>query len=203
MMFFKKQSESQLKILYFLCMIVFMAGMILCGCSGGGGDSDETDDNTGNQAPTAQLSASASSGSAPLSVTFDASSSTDSDGSIAAYAWSFGDGDTASGVTATHTYSETGTFTAKLTVTDDDGLTASATQDIVVQGYAPDAQFSVSAQSGTLFFTFDASASTDSYGSIVSYAWDFGDGDTGSGGKRHPYVCRSRNLHRQIDRYRQ
>ncbi len=84
-------------------------------------------------APEAAFSVSTTSGSAPLTVAFDASSSTDSNGNITAYAWNFGDGDTGSGVTTSHTYSETGTFTAVLTVTDDENLTDSATKKISVQ----------------------------------------------------------------------
>ncbi|MFQ5632906.1 MAG: PKD domain-containing protein, partial [bacterium] len=57
-------------------------------------------------------------------VNLDGSSSFDPDGSIASYAWNFGDGATASGAVVNHTYSATGTYTASLTVTDNDGLTA-------------------------------------------------------------------------------
>lgn len=48
---------------------------------------------------------------------------------------------------------------------------------------APVAAFSLSPASGTapLPVSFDGSGSADPDGSIVDYAWDFGDGDTGSG----------------------
>src|SRR5688572_31936384 len=48
---------------------------------------------------------------------------------------------------------------------------------------APTANFSVSPSSGIAPFlvAVDASSSRDSDGSITSYAWDFGDGATGSG----------------------
>jgi chitodextrinase len=58
-----------------------------------------------------------------LAVIFDGSASYDPDGSIASYAWEFGDGSTAASVVATHTYTTAGTYTARLTVTDDKGAT--------------------------------------------------------------------------------
>ncbi len=84
------------------------------------------------QTPTAVFSAAPASGGTPLTVTFNAAGSSDPDGSIVTYQWSFGDGGSATGVTVLHTYSTQGTYTATLTVTDDDGLTASTTQVIVV-----------------------------------------------------------------------
>jgi PKD repeat protein len=65
-------------------------------------------------------------------VSFNGSASSDPDGTISSYAWTFGDGGTGSGVTASHTYTTAGTFTAKLTVTDNLGATASTTATITV-----------------------------------------------------------------------
>lgn len=83
-----------------------------------------------NEAPIPAISASATSGISPLSVTFGAGASTDPDGEIVQYAWSFGDGTTATGPTASKTYGTPGSYTVELTVTDDDG--ASATTSLVV-----------------------------------------------------------------------
>ena len=74
---------------------------------------------TTNLAPVATFTASC----AALSCNFDGSGSTDSDGSVASYAWSFGDGSTGTGATVSHVYSAAGTFTATLTVTDNQGAT--------------------------------------------------------------------------------
>lgn len=62
---------------------------------------------------------------------FDASRSTDPDGTITGYAWTFGDGTTGTGRTTTHTYpNANANYTAKLTVTDNTGNSASATKQI-------------------------------------------------------------------------
>ncbi len=67
-------------------------------------------------------------------ITFDASASYDPDGTIVNYAWNFGDGNSAGGMTATHAYSLAGQYTVTLTVTDNDGLTGSASSMIEVVG---------------------------------------------------------------------
>ncbi|MBT1002474.1 PKD domain-containing protein [Paenarthrobacter sp. DKR-5] len=81
-----------------------------------------------NQAPTAKFSAS----TAGLSVDVDGSASTDADGTVAAYAWDFGDGAKATGVKASHSYAAAGTYTVKLTATDDAGATGTTSQAVTV-----------------------------------------------------------------------
>ena len=85
-----------------------------------------------NLAPTASVTASPTSGDAPLAVSFNALGSNDPDGSIVSYSWNFGDGASGNGVTASHTYDNADTYTATLTVTDDDGATDSASSQIQV-----------------------------------------------------------------------
>lgn len=58
--------------------------------------------------------------------------STDGDGVIAARSWSFGDGATSTAANPTHTYAAAGTYQVQLTVTDDDGLTATTTRQVTV-----------------------------------------------------------------------
>ena len=128
----KNQSMLTNQRRFFFCIVLIISIPFLKGCGGSSG-SDSADTQTDQEAPQAQLTASADSGSAPFSVTFDASDSTDADGSIATYAWDFGDGETGSAVSATHTYTDAGTYTAKVTVTDDDGLSDSASLDINVE----------------------------------------------------------------------
>jgi serine protease len=85
-----------------------------------------------NQPPVASFTAANTIGPAPLSVTFDASGSFDPDGSIVGLLWDFGTGTTGSGVVSSHVYTAAGGYTARLTVTDDRGATASATVEISV-----------------------------------------------------------------------
>jgi len=72
--------------------------------------------------PIAEISADSTTVRVGEEVSFNANSSTDLDNYIVSYEWDFGDGNTASGRTVTHNYSRLGTYTAKLTVTDSDGL---------------------------------------------------------------------------------
>jgi PKD repeat protein len=91
---------------------------------------------SGNIPPVAALTVTPESGTAPLAVTADASGSSDPDGAIASYLFDFGDGSVIgpqTGATATHTYAA-GTFTARVTVTDNAGATASATAPVTVAG---------------------------------------------------------------------
>ncbi len=68
-----------------------------------------------------------------LACSFDGGGSTDPDGSIVKYEWNFGDGTTDTGETANHTYSAAGTFTVKLTVTDNKGLKSTTQTDVTVE----------------------------------------------------------------------
>ena len=74
----------------------------------------------GNEPPVAEANGPYS-GTAGSAIAFSSSGSFDPDGSIAAYLWSFGDGATSNGANPAHAYASAGTFTATLTVTDDDG----------------------------------------------------------------------------------
>ena len=85
-----------------------------------------------NQPPIASFAANPTSGDAPLTVSFDASLSSDADGTIVSWDWSFGDGSTGAGASPSHVYTSEGSFTATLTVTDDDGATDAMTTSIAV-----------------------------------------------------------------------
>jgi PKD repeat protein len=118
-----------------------------------------------------------------LAVVFDGSASSDPDGSIVSYAWNFGDGTNGTGATANHTYAAGGDHTVTLTVTDDDGAVAQVSHTVTTvappPNVPPTAAFTFQVSGRAL--SVDGSGSSDPDGSIVSYAWNFGDGTNGTG----------------------
>ena len=130
-----------------------------------------------NVAPVASFSPSCTG----LSCTLDATASRDSDGTITSYEWSFSDGGSAGGSLTQEDFPDTGTYDVTLTVTDDGGSSSSVTQQVSVvkPNVPPTASFTPSCT--YLDCTFDATASSDSDGTVTGYAWDFGDGTTGTG----------------------
>ncbi len=83
----------------------------------------------GNAAPVANFTSSVSG----LTVSFT-DSSTDSDGSIASRSWDFGDSTTSTATNPSKTYSAAGTYSVKLTVTDNGGATNTKTASVTVGG---------------------------------------------------------------------
>ncbi|WP_255513602.1 PKD domain-containing protein [Homoserinibacter sp. GY 40078] len=139
-----------------------------------------------NQAPTAAFTSQTTSKLAE----FDASGSTDSDGTIESYSWDFGDGTSGTGETASHVYTASGTYTVTLTVVDDDDAPGVVSHDVTITIVIvpPTAAFTTDVDG--LDVDFDATGSTDADGTVESYAWDFGDGHTGTGATTsHSYTA--------------
>jgi|GEM_PF-845149 len=140
-----------------------------------------------NWKPVAIFSASSYYGLDPLSISFDASASFDPDGSIASFDWDFGDGEKASGVQVHHTFRSAGEFKVRLTVTDNKGATNSRDRNIEVIDSGINLNPIAVINASTLFgqkplnVAFSASESFDPDGSIASFDWDFGDGNTATG----------------------
>ena len=168
----------RLKYAVSVVMLLLVILVLLVGCSK-------------NSLPVANLTTSSTSGMAPMEISFDASASVDEDGSIVSYEWDFGDGSFAADERTTHTYDIPGVYTVSLTVTDNKEATASTAQTITITGnVVPVAGFTATPTQGEipLEVTLDASASVDEDGSIVSYEWDFGDGESEVGVKvSHTY----------------
>lgn len=134
------------------------------------------------ESPVAVIDYSPEFGKPPLKVLFDATGSYDPDGTVISYSWSFGDGESAAGAKLFHTFSRRGSYVITLTVKDNDGLPGVAQVNVRVSD-PPVAAFTMTPDRGVVPLTvrFDASASRDPDGSIVLYAWDFGDNTTGTG----------------------
>jgi PKD repeat protein len=136
------------------------------------------------KAPTAKINVTPGyTGMASFKVYFDAYESTSESG-IVSYEWEFGDGGTGDGITVNHTYAA-GIYIIYLTITDSNGYEAYDSVTITVNQTGPPTAVINTVPSpaeGMASFKvyFDAYESTSESG-IVSYEWEFGDGDTGDG----------------------
>ena len=138
-----------------------------------------------NTDPLAVIVADRTEGPVPLTVQFDGTGSFDPDGAIRQYRWGFGDGEEGIGPEIEHTYSNPGIYQATLTVIDTRRARATASVAIAVResNVLPVVAFTISPSPAYPRQTirFDAGASYDPDGQIVSYEWEFGDGASGSG----------------------
>lgn len=118
-------------------------------------------------------------------VTFDGSGSYDTDGYIVDYTWDFGDGTTGTGVNPTHIYTDSGTYTATLTVTDNDGLTDDDTASVWIYVFTfPEIDTTPAASCNGPYeglvgeeIQFSGTA-WDLDGDALTLLWDFGDSAT-------------------------
>jgi PKD repeat protein len=148
-----------------------------------------------NAAPVIrEAEATPTSGDAPLEVWFHAVAD-DPEGKPLTYKWEFGDGSgSALGDEAEHTYLTKGTYTAKLTVTDQGGETATKEFTITVAdppgNRAPVVEAAAVPAAGQAPLAVLLTANgIDPDGDALTYAWDFGDGTTGKGRRaRHTYT---------------
>jgi PKD repeat protein len=114
-------------------------------------------------------------------VIFDGGSSVDPEGGTLGYTWDFGDGTAGDAASVSHSYSTAGSYNVTLTVTDAGGLSDTAAITIVIEEVIPNRapEAVINGPAGALVgetVIFDSSGSQDPDGTIVSYAWDFGDG---------------------------
>ncbi len=133
-------------------------------------------------APKATITGVTASPVAATPTAFSGSTSTDSSSEPLTYAWDFGDGTTSAGPTPSHSYAHSGTYKVKLAVEDTDHFIDTATTTITVANHPPIASF---AQPAKVIVrspaSFNGSASSDPDGAVAAYAWNFGDGTTGTG----------------------
>ena len=142
-----------------------------------GGDDPPTGNE--NEAPVADFVAPSCTAGAACNFT---STSTD-DVAVTTWSWDFDGAGTAPNVTtatASYTFTTAGSFPVTLTAGDAEGLTHSVTKNVTVTAAAntlPTAGFTYSCTASNCTFT---NTSTDTDGTIASYAWDFGDPTSGA-----------------------
>ena len=136
-----------------------------------------------NQPPVANFTADPEAGALPLTVSFDATSSFDTDGSIVTYNWDFGDGNNGNGATSSHTYTEEGIFTARLTVTDNEGLTGTTETNISVVPDAGNGLCFVESNGELVMEAEDFSASQPGLDGLEPFYWEEYEDLNASGGK--------------------
>lgn len=150
---------------------------------GGFNESTTTQEVLGNQAPTASLSLNASTILTGETVLLDASGSTDPDGSISSFDYDVdGDGtfeNTAAGSTLKKKFSSTGSFSPTVRVTDNNASTDTANSSLEVQA-PPNADITANSTDIDTNETvlLDASASSDSDGTISSTEFDLNNDGT-------------------------
>jgi PKD repeat protein/glucose/arabinose dehydrogenase len=125
-----------------------------------------------NQPPTAVATATPTTGNAPLTVNFDGSGSSDPEDLTLSYAWDLdGDGafDDSTATQPTYTYTTTGSYTAKLRVTDIQGASATASVTITVGNSPP-----------TATINSPAAGTTWKVGDVISFSGSATDAQDGT-----------------------
>src|SRR6202007_1130704 len=122
-------------------------------------------------------------GNVGQTITFNGTGSTSPSGDpLTTFAWNFGDSSTGMGASPTHAYATGGTFTVSLTVTDMTGGTNTATTTATIfalPGANPGGPYPGNVGQT---ITFNGAGSTAPSGqTITAYAWNFGDGSSGTG----------------------
>jgi PKD repeat protein len=160
-------------------LLAAISGALVLGSACGGDGGTPPVENT---APVASFAVPA----CTINVACDFASTSTDDAAVTAWSWDFDGDGTADATTATasFTYTAAGTFDVTLTVRDAEGLSGTKTSSITIDpegspppppdNPAPTASFDFSCTDADCSFT---STSADAApGTIVSYAWDFGDG---------------------------
>lgn len=134
--------------------------------------------------PTVSFTATPTSGCTPLNVVF----TNTSQNGLSNYIWNFGDNTANSnspGPTVNHTYTGSGFFNVSLTATGLGGCSKTTTMNNFIQTLPPTAQFSATPTSGcsplTVNFSDLSSSSNPASDPIVSWLWNYGNGNTSTG----------------------
>jgi len=132
--------------------------------------------------PAIVLSGTNITGCAPVNASLTAAVTTPNNDPVSQYAWNFGDGNTqtttASG--AAHQYNTPGAYNVTVTVTTQQGCTASVTAGQLVRAGTPPTNVSFTATPGTACAGTPVRLLANAT-NADSYSWDFGDGTSQEG----------------------
>ena len=132
--------------------------------------------------PAIVLSGANITGCAPVNASLTAAVTTPNSDPVSQYAWNFGDGNTqtttASGVA--HQYNTPGAYNVTVTVTTQQGCTASVTAGQLVRAGTPPTNVSFTATPGTACAGTPVRLLANAT-NADSYSWDFGDGTSQEG----------------------
>ena len=124
-------------------------------------------------------------------ILFNSSQSYDPDGDAFKVQWDFGNGQNSEEANPSYSYQVPGVYEAKLTLDDGfSGQNSVARIPVIIEG-SPVAKFNISDTTICVnsSLDFDGTSSTDPSGSLPSFSWDFGDGNSATGGKyRHIFT---------------
>lgn len=125
-------------------------------------------------APVINFSASDSSACrAPFTVNFS-----DLTGGATNWLWNFGDGGSSSAKNPSHTFTSDGEFNIKLSASSASGCSSSVTQFRFIRILKPQVTIDTKGGGGCRPYTFRPSASVVAPDGVVSWLWDFGNGNT-------------------------
>ncbi|MEM6263122.1 MAG: PKD domain-containing protein [Bacteroidota bacterium] len=126
--------------------------------------------------PIAGIAVSDNDGCIPFGITFS-DASTPTDGVLANWVWDYGDGNSGAGSSSGHVYTAPGVYAAQLIVSDVFGC--SDTTTVSLEAFPlPTVDFVADDSVGCAPQTITFSNRTQSTNNIVTWEWDFGDGNT-------------------------
>jgi PKD repeat protein len=142
--------------------------------------SDTTIITVANAAPAVQAG-DAISGVEGSPVSFDGAFSDSGTADTHTISWDLGDGTTVTGNLApTHTFAGDGTYTAALTVTDNDGDQGTGTVIVTIQNVPPSVNAGIDQSTEEGQSVQFAGTATDPGDDTLTFQWDFGDGNSAS-----------------------
>jgi len=136
-----------------------------------------------NVAPQFNLATIPNLGDEGQQLTFTATAFDPGSEDVLTFNWDFGDGGTETGDNVVYTYVDDGVFTVTVTVTDDDGDSDVTSAQITINNVDP----TINLLAGDLvgnegdLLTWEAQASDPGVLDVLTYSWDFGDGNTATG----------------------